>query len=436
MNIISGIGTSSFFAVSSYSAGIATQDSLGNDITATYLSAVPEGYATTAWVDEQGYITSDAFDDYVTTAENSELSGVVNTLTAASAGWDEVSGKQDELTSEQLSAISSVSSDYVKYTDNILALGTGNTATDNYNRYAFAFGQQNSADYMTVVMGSGNSARATDFVAGVKNSAFDASVVIGNNNSAYVANLIGVGLSGKSWDMPYGEMYFQIAPFIIGCKNKTYTSAYFVIGNGDSWGGGQRRDVFIVSANGIVSAGDYATSSYSSINDALANITTLTAGTDLAIDSGIVKVNTDGTVANSAEMSFVAGSGTYASGIGAAAFGRECSANIAQSFAQGYLSLAKAPYSHAEGYYTTAAGSMGSHSEGDRTSAYGMFAHAEGGETSALALYAHTEGKGTIVDTACMHAGGKYNKTSANALFVIHNRDTVINLVSNNLHLE
>lgn len=472
MNVISGIGTSSFFAVSAYSAGIATQDNLGNDITATYLSAVPEGYATTGWVDEQGYITSDVLDDYVTTVENSELSGVVNTLTAASAGWDEVSGKQDELTSEQMSAISSVSSDYVKYTDNILAIGTSNTATDSKNRYAFAFGRQNNADRQSIVMGSGNSATVSDFVAGTNNSAYNAHIVIGSNNSAYAANLIGVELSGQYWSVPYGVMNFLYAPFIIGYKNKTYTSAYFVIGNGDRWDGGQRRDVFIVSANGIVSAGDYATSSYSSINAALANITTLTAGTDLAIDSGIVKVNTDGTVANSAEMSFVAGSGTYASGIGAAAFGTNCSASGIGAFAmgiktsaegagsfaegsgtsafgdaahaEGYKTLINGSYAHVEGYMTSAytyshaegrqteAGynwldelAYDCHSEGKNTKARGNISHAEGEGTSALSLCTHAEGMYTIANYNGMHAGGRYNATTTNALFVIGNGTAV-----------
>ena len=158
----------------------------------------------------------------------------------------------------------------------------------------------------------------------------------------------------------------------------------------------------------------------------------LQAGTDLVIDNGIVKVNTDGT-ANSANMSFVAGSGTYASGYGAAAFGVNTHAEGNFSFAEGYYtsangdashtegfgSLANNNQAHAEGYYTSALGSY-SHAEGRNTSAKGEAAHAEGYGTSAIKQYTHAAGYYTKADCSAMTVIGKYNSATS-AAFVIGN---------------
>ena len=69
--------------------------------------------------------------------------------------------------------------------------------------------------------------------------------------------------------------------------------------------------------------------------------------------------------------------------------------------------------------------------EGGINIASGDFSHAEGGYnyndtwakigTSAFADATHTEGIGTIANTSGMHAGGRFNKTSADALFVVGN---------------
>ena len=232
MNVISGIGTSSFFAVSSYSAGIATQDNLGNDITATYLSGVPEGYATTAWVDEQGYLTDSALDDYVTIEENTELSAEVN--------------------------------------------------------------------------------------------------------------------------------------------KKLYSSAY-----------------------------------------------NPKAGIDIKIDESVdisdlpwkliqqIGINTNGTVANSADMSFVAGSGTYASGVGA--------------FANGINTSAKGKGTHAEGYETVASANAYAHAEGMQTSAMGYGSHAEGNNTFVSGDYSHAEGYCTIASGNYQHVQGQFNDPNTTDLFQIGN---------------
>ena len=170
---------------------------------------------------------------------------------------------------------------------------------------------------------------------------------------------------------------------------------------------------------------DYYTKSETSgadeLSAAFANIqTTLSAGTDLIIADNIVKVNTDGQVGNSAEMSFVAGSATSATGVGAAAIGVSAyslnNGSIAVgyqtssiggwgSYAEGYRTVASGMFSHAEGMQSTTDGT-GSHAEGDRTSAVYNYAHAEGSKTLASAMQSHAEGICTSATGANSHAEG------------------------------
>lgn len=74
MNIISGIGESGFLAHSAFSAGIATKDSNGNDITATYLTGVDlTPYQLTA--DMTAYQPAG---DYLTTADSANFYTTAN----------------------------------------------------------------------------------------------------------------------------------------------------------------------------------------------------------------------------------------------------------------------------------------------------------------------------------------------------------------------
>jgi hypothetical protein len=90
------------------------------------------------------------------------------------------------------------------------------------------------------------------------------------------------------------------------------------------------------------------------------------------------------------------------------------------SHAEGSQVLAQGMQSHAEGNMTTAYGTM-THAEGVATFASGGTSHAEGAGTSALDYASHSEGYCTIAASQSMHAGGKYNKTSSDALFVLGN---------------
>ena len=132
----------------------------------------------------------------------------------------------------------------------------------------------------------------------------------------------------------------------------------------------------------------------------------LTAGTDLKIANSIISVNTNGTVGNSADMPFVAGSATYAAGVGAAAFGWDTVADGDFAFAEGDRTTAYY-LGHAEGQFTIANG-QASHAEGYDTSADGFYSHTEGYETKTLdGSYAtHAEGIETIADSSGSHAEG------------------------------
>ena len=187
---------------------------------------------------------------------------------------------------------------------------------------------------------------------------------------------------------------------------------------------------------------------------------TLGAGTDLKIDNGIVSINTNGTMANSADMSFVAGSGTYASGIGTVAFGintsaignrgafaegektyaeYDChaegwgtSALVGNSHAEGQSTLASANCSHTEGFGTSALNANG-HAEGNTTIAVGYTTHAEGYGTIASGNYAHAEGNETLALGQASHvegyktsAYGSYSHAGGNYTYAKFNDETVI----------
>ena len=121
----------------------------------------------------------------------------------------------------------------------------------------------------------------------------------------------------------------------------------------------------------------------------------LTAGADLKIANNIISVNTDGTVGNSADMSFVAGSGTYASGVGAIALGHRTVASGIGSHAEGEYTCVVGNYSHAEGYSALASGNQ-SHAEGMSTSAVGDCSHAGGSGTLASGNWTFSFGENSI----------------------------------------
>lgn len=177
----------------------------------------------------------------------------------------------------------------------------------------------------------------------------------------------------------------------------------------------------------------------------------LAAGTDLKIEDDVISVNTNGTVANSADMSFVAGNGTsangqgalaigtsarvvinyigdepvwddactVASGIGAVAFGMGSSAVGDYSFAEGALSYASGKFSHAEGggcweeddgntiYYCTIASGEASHAEGMNTTANAEYSHAEGVVTQTNGPASHAEGANNRANGTASHAEGQ-----------------------------
>lgn len=107
----------------------------------------------------------------------------------------------------------------------------------------------------------------------------------------------------------------------------------------------------------------------------------ITAGTDLILDSGVMKVNTNG-VANETGMAFVEGVDTVASG--------------AASHAEGKETSAYGDYSHIEGYRNTEQKinglSQANHVEGSYNNLKGVYSHLEGNANSLSGYGVHMEG--------------------------------------------
>ena len=111
---------------------------------------------------------------------------------------------------------------------------------------------------------------------------------------------------------------------------------------------------------------------------------TITAGTDLVLDSGVMKVNTNG-VANEAGMAFVEGNGTVASG--------------AASHAEGKETSAYGDYSHIEGYRNTE----------QKINGLAQANHVEGSYNSLKGVYSHLEGNANGLSGYGVHMQGAYN---------------------------
>ena len=121
MQVIDQISNSGLFAQSAYSAAVATNDSLGRNISETYLTAVdlsdyatetlveetsgaitsliptdyypdtnPSGFATENWVTGQGYITGVDLSNYYTKTETSGADELANAFANIPAGDAEV----------------------------------------------------------------------------------------------------------------------------------------------------------------------------------------------------------------------------------------------------------------------------------------------------------------------------------------------------------
>lgn len=139
---------------------------------------------------------------------------------------------------------------------------------------------------------------------------------------------------------------------------------------------------------GIATSGIDANKQYAWTTSGWKEVTaqgTITAGTDLVLESGVMKVNTNG-VANSEGMAFVEGNGTVASG--------------AASHAEGRNTSAMSDYSHTEGY------------ENKDNKIEGLIGanHVEGAYNQTSAVYSHVEGHANFVYGYGVHMQGGYNE--------------------------
>lgn len=105
------------------------------------------------------------------------------------------------------------------------------------------------------------------------------------------------------------------------------------------------------------------------------------------------------------------GTSTIASKLSAHAEGDSTVASNRWAHAEGKLTVASGENSHAEGLSTTASEAR-SHAEGNGTTASGEDSHAEGLKTISLGYYSHAEGNGTIASGTGSHAEGFVAKAS------------------------
>lgn len=154
-----------------------------------------------------------------------------------------------------LSSLTGINIDsYVKYTDLQYAIGSANTATGSTTaRYSVALGNKNSA-YNSFVIGNYNKGKESH-IFGDSNSGIN-SYIVGYDCTGTESYLFGRELSGKSWGIELGDFGDTCYPVIVGNKNATNTSAYFVVGCGNTLG---NEDAFIVSSNKVASAADFRT---------------------------------------------------------------------------------------------------------------------------------------------------------------------------------
>lgn len=135
---------------------------------------------------------------------------------------------------------------------------------------------------------------------------------------------------------------------------------------------------------GIATSGIDANKQYAWTTSGWKEVTaqgSIAAGTDLVLDNGVMKVNTNGT-ANEAGMAFVEGQDNVASG--------------AASHAEGKLTSAFSPYSHIEGYKNgdnLIPGLIGAnHTEGAYNQTSGVYAHVEGHANKLYGYGVHMQG--------------------------------------------
>ena len=120
----------------------------------------------------------------------------------------------------------------------------------------------------------------------------------------------------------------------------------------------------------------------------------------------------------SGDVSHAEGYHTNASGNFSHAEGTYVTASGFYSHAEGDNTKAEGESSHAEGYKASATGRYG-HAEGDTSNASGLCSHAEGQSTLSSGQASHAEGFFTVASNDYEHAQGQYNHNSTNQIFSV-----------------
>ncbi len=310
------------------------------------------------------------------------ITGTVNTLTAASAGWNEVSAKvnttamtayyqkTDTSSKDEISNALAGKQDTLtagtnlEIVNGVIGVRTDNCSANN-DEYAFVEGIKCNAQ------GKASHAEGYSTTANGMYSHAESRVTQAN----------GVG--------SHAEGYYTTAQ-----ANYSHAEGASTQANGE----GSHAEGYNTSAVGDYSHTEGNCTSAKGPYSHAEGITTITSGNGSHAEGVSAQALTTGAHAE--------GSGTIAKG--------------KYSHSEGTQTSALSIQAHSEGQLTIASG-IGSHAEGAGTSANGNYSHAEGYLTLAKGQASHAEGEYTIAGSNYMLAVGKYNATSANATFVIGN---------------
>ena len=170
--------------------------------------------------------------------------------------------------------------------DNSIAQG-GNASAENKS---FAQGDTISAKYYSLAQGQNNSAYMESLAQGGSNTAYNYSLAQGYHNSAR-ENSIAQGYENIATNnaQAFGNGIKISGGMAIGKYNKTSADVAFVIGNGGGDAAMHRRDLFLISSNGVASGADFITSAGKKLSDCITSLPTITeyvSGTGIVFTAG------------------------------------------------------------------------------------------------------------------------------------------------------
>ena len=388
-----------------------------------------EGFATEAWVQEQGYVTSDVLTPLVGDADDITPQDVINAL---------VEGRDVSITKEY--TFSEVDWDLtfttwnrvvdVTYSGNVADLAISQTiAIFNGNFYLFVTAQELMShcydkDTINDMMSEKSDKSTTLSGYGITDAYTKTEIneMIPENNLTNIVDGSAVG-SVRGINTKLEDSSYEMG-------ENAWAEGYDTMAKGEN----SHAEGGLTTASGVVShaeggstvasgAGSHAEgmSTTASKTGSHAEGTTTTASGQASHAEGTTTIA-------SGKASHAEGTSTKAQEYSSHAEGSWTTASGAASHTEGMSTTASGIASHAENMSTTAVGDY-SHAEGNSTTASGPQAHAEGISTTASGMASHAEGGGTTAQGYMQHVMGEYNvpqgtqdsHTSSDYVFIVGN---------------